>query len=92
MYNYSEYYVTGATGFLGSHVVKELIKCGEKVNALVLPNDKHRSELPDSVTVTAGDVTDIDSIYAWLKKRRTSLLFNTLCGNSVDSDLPRSDA
>lgn len=67
MYNYSEYYVTGATGFLGSHVVKELIKCGEKVNALVLPNDKHRSELPDSVTVTTGDVTDIDSIYAWLK-------------------------
>ena len=38
---YSEYYLTGATGFLGSHVLDKLLKSGAKVNALVLPNDKN---------------------------------------------------
>ncbi len=64
---YTRYYVTGGTGFLGSHIIKELTEQGAKVSALVLPNDKYVKLLPDSVSVTYGDVTDINSIRLWLK-------------------------
>ena len=33
------YLVTGATGFLGGAICRQLIKSGEKVRAFVLPND-----------------------------------------------------
>ena len=64
-YMYSEYYLTGATGFLGSHVLSQLLKSGAKVNALILPNDKNLSLLPKGVTITYGDVTDMKSLEDW---------------------------
>ena len=50
--------VTGATGFLGTNLVHELVKTGWNVKAFGLPgsNVKYIEELP--ITIIYGDVTD----------------------------------
>ncbi|PID54288.1 MAG: hypothetical protein CSB46_03385 [Micrococcales bacterium] len=52
--------VTGASGMLGSAVVRELLEQGEKVVALVRDRAKATNVLPASraLTVLTGDVTD----------------------------------
>ena len=39
--------VSGATSFLGSAVVKQLIKCGYEVYGIVRPGSPARAWLPD---------------------------------------------
>ena len=53
---YSRYLITGATGFLGRAVTKELLKGNGKISALVLENDKLNDSLPPDVNVVKGDV------------------------------------
>src|SRR5205823_3272170 len=50
--------VTGASGLVGSHLIKNLVKCGKKVKAL------YRSSVPkfenaDRVEWTQGDILDV---------------------------------
>lgn len=54
----TEYIVTGATGFLGGAVVRELISRGHSVTALALPGDPLLPLLPEGAIVHFGDVTD----------------------------------
>jgi dihydroflavonol-4-reductase len=51
-------FVTGATGFVGSAVVKQLLDAGETVRVLVRPNSNRRNleELP--VEIFEGDLND----------------------------------
>ena len=56
------YLVTGAAGFLGSNVCRELIANGQKVRAFVLPNDKSRKYIPEGVEIVLGDLTDEASL------------------------------
>lgn len=56
------YLVTGAAGFLGSHVCDELLERGDKVRALVLPGDKSVKYVPAEVEITEGDLCDTDSL------------------------------
>ncbi|WP_312831958.1 NAD-dependent epimerase/dehydratase family protein [Sedimentibacter saalensis] len=53
------YLVTGAAGHLGSVLSKQLIKAGENVRALVLPDEKHT---PEKAELYFGDVRDKESI------------------------------
>lgn len=55
----SRHLVTGATGFLGRHLVRALLDKGHTVNALVR---KKASELPPEVTQVIGDVLDQASV------------------------------
>lgn len=57
----TKYFVTGATGFVGSHVVEGLVDRGDSVTALTrdLSNADH---LPDAVTVVEGDITQKESM------------------------------
>jgi nucleoside-diphosphate-sugar epimerase len=50
--------VTGATGFLGSTLVNELIKCQQPVRILARDEKKARQQFGDAVTISPGDITD----------------------------------
>jgi nucleoside-diphosphate-sugar epimerase len=50
--------VTGATGFLGSTLVTELIKRQQAVRILARDEKKARQQFGDAVTIIPGDVTD----------------------------------
>lgn len=54
--------ITGATGLLGGHLIKELQQRGEKIRALVLPVENADSLLKQGVAVVRGDITDAGSL------------------------------
>ena len=56
------YLVTGATGFLGGTICRQLIERGDKVRAFVLPNDKATKFIPKDVEIFEGDLCDINSL------------------------------
>ena len=56
------YLVTGAAGFLGSNVCRQLLDRGDQVRALVLPNDPAIKYVPEEVEVIKGDLCDAASL------------------------------
>ncbi|MDF2691893.1 MAG: Dihydroflavonol-4-reductase [Labilithrix sp.] len=58
----SRYLITGATGFLGRHLVRTLLDKGHTVNALVRKKSADLTELGERVTQLTGDVLELESI------------------------------
>lgn len=56
------YLVTGAAGFLGSTICRQLIERGDMVRAFALPNDKSVEYLPKEVEICTGDICDMDDV------------------------------
>ena len=56
------YLVTGAAGFLGSTVCRQLIDRGENVRAFVLEGDKSAQFLPKEVEIVYGDLCNKDDL------------------------------
>ena len=54
--------VTGATGFIGSHLVERLLEAGKTVRILVRDRKKVPGEWQGRVEVVEGDLTDISSL------------------------------
>lgn len=52
-----EYFVTGGTGFIGSHLVDELVGDGHDVTVLTRSRS-NASDLPDDIKVVEGDITE----------------------------------
>ena len=78
--------VTGAAGFIGSHLCEELLARGYKVNALVRYNSKQSKGWLDNVSnkkleVIYGDVTDFDSVRGAIKN--CDYVFNLAASISV---------
>src|SRR5262249_4012887 len=60
------YLITGATGDIGSKVVKLLLQRGDRPRVFVRNTDKARSLLGDRVDVFVGDLADPESLRAAL--------------------------
>lgn len=50
--------VTGATGFIGSHLVASLLKKAYKVKAIVLPDESMKADWKDRVEIYRGDIAE----------------------------------
>ena len=57
-----KYFLTGATGFLGSQVARQLLAAGHSVNALVRTPAKAAGLAALGAALFAGDITDKDSL------------------------------
>ncbi|MGQ3904278.1 SDR family oxidoreductase [Mixta calida] len=71
--------VTGATGRVGQHVVKQLVKRGAAVR--VLTRDPSKANLPSGVEVVQGDMLDVDSLRKAFTNVSTLFLLNTVAGD-----------
>jgi nucleoside-diphosphate-sugar epimerase len=54
--------ITGATGLLGGHLIKELQQRGEDIRALVLPVENADKLEKQGVEVVRGDITDASTL------------------------------
>lgn len=62
MKNNVKYLVTGAAGFLGGTVCRQLIERGDSVRAFVLPGDPAEKYVPEEAEIVEGDLTDMASL------------------------------
>ncbi len=54
--------VTGATGFLGSALTRELLKQKQEVRILARDVDKARTQFGEAVTIIPGEITDVTQV------------------------------
>jgi dTDP-glucose 4,6-dehydratase len=65
--------VTGAGGFIGSHLTEYLVEQGHKVKAFIRYNSRNfwgwleKSKYIDDIEVFSGDIRDFDSVYDAMK-------------------------
>ena len=59
--------VTGASGFIGSHLVKILLEEGLKVRALVRKGDPLNNLYGLDIDMVEGDLLDVDSLKSCLE-------------------------
>jgi len=59
--------VTGATGHIGNVLIRQLLERGDKVRALILPNESSRSLKNLGVEMVEGDVLDLSSLFNSLR-------------------------
>jgi len=59
--------ITGATGFIGSAVLRQLIAAGHDVRALIRPGSDRRNIAGLPVEVVYGDLTDRQSLHQGMK-------------------------
>ena len=62
-----KYFVTGATGFIGGKLVRELVSAGHEVVALVRNPQKAQDLNELGIILKQGDITDIESLRASMK-------------------------
>ncbi|MGM4906791.1 NAD-dependent 4,6-dehydratase LegB [Tardiphaga sp. 866_E4_N2_1] len=71
----SKILVTGADGFIGSHLVEELVRAGREVRAFVLYNsfdkwgwlDQAPADIRNSIEVVSGDIRDANGVRTAMK-------------------------
>jgi NADH dehydrogenase len=55
-------FLTGATGFVGSEVLRQLVATGDEVRALVREGSEERLIVRENVEIHSGDITDASSL------------------------------
>ena len=64
------YLVTGAAGFLGGTVCRQLLERGDAVRAFILPNDPAKQYVPEEAELAEGEYTTLGG---WLFERLASV-------------------
>lgn len=59
---YTQYLITGVSGFLGNTIAWNLHEKGIRCKGLVRKGDPYISKLPPDVELCYGDVLDLDSL------------------------------
>ncbi|HLZ80895.1 MAG TPA: NAD-dependent epimerase/dehydratase family protein, partial [Ktedonobacteraceae bacterium] len=63
-YSFMKVLITGATGLLGGHLIKELQQRQENIRALVLPVENADNLAQQGIEVVRGDITDAKTLAA----------------------------
>ena len=79
------YLITGATGEVGSRVVRLLLERGIRPRVLVRREERARALFGDQVDVSVGDLASPDSVRAGMKGANTVFLLN------VGPEIPERD-
>lgn len=72
------YLLTGAAGFLGNNIARQLVEKGCRVRGLVLKGDKAVKHIPEGVEIVYGDLTDKTSLENFLMWKRNNLFVFTV--------------
>lgn len=91
--------ITGADGFIGSHLVKELIVQNYTVTAVIMTNSpiRHRIEGLPNVSIVEGDLTQWETLVSQMPKKPLAFFHLAWAGvspedrNSVAVQLPNID-
>ncbi|MCK5346794.1 MAG: SDR family NAD(P)-dependent oxidoreductase [Candidatus Heimdallarchaeota archaeon] len=65
--------ITGAGGFIGSHLTEKCVELGYKVKALIRYNSRNNlgwldhSKHKDEIEIISGDIRDFDSVFRAMK-------------------------
>lgn len=86
------YLVTGAAGFLGSQICRQLLHAGCHVRGLVLPSDPAARFLPRQMEVVPGDLTDGASLTPFFTIPDGCRSVVIHCGSLVSVDPAYSEA
>ncbi|WP_280246444.1 NAD(P)H-binding protein [Nocardia abscessus] len=76
--------ITGATGTIGSEIIRQLAERGERVRAVTRNPD--RARVPAGVEVVRGDYTDIESIAAAMRGARAAFVVGVLGPEYLEAD------
>ena len=98
MINGKRILVTGAGGFIGSHLTEALVRAGARVTAMVRYNSASSignlvflaSELRDELTITAGNIEDSDFVYRAMEGQDIVLHLAALIAIPYSYVAPRS--
>jgi len=73
-----KYLVTGATGFVGANLVRELIQRNNDVYIIVRESsdDWRISGIKDDLTICNGDLADRDGVFNIVAKIRPDIIFH----------------
>jgi len=78
--------VTGAGGFIGSHLTERLVKLGYRVRAFIKYNSRNNwgwleeSQYKNEIEVVTGDIRDYDSVYSAMRDCNTVFHLAALIG------------
>ena len=88
------YLVTGAAGFLGGHVCRQLLERGDRVRAFVLPKDPAAKYLPKDVEIVEGDLCDRESLEPFfsVEEGTKTICIHVASMVTVDPDFIRSSS
>lgn len=78
--------VTGATGFIGKFLVRELLRQGITVFAIVRPNSRNKMNLPEGVTVVECGLDKIYQLPDLIADRDIDVVFHIAWQGVSDKD------